>query len=228
MTNPPLDAIREELVTQVSTTIGGEGNLLEPSAESCRQTELPTPILTNEELGKLVELERPGFRTLTLPILFEAGQADQAGQGDLGLRQALDALCQAASEGIAQGHSIIHLSDRGVTDRLAPIPALLATAAVHHHLLREGSRTRVALIIETGEARLVHHMCVLIGYGASAVNPYLAFESLDELVRDGFLEGIDRYQAVCNYIKALNKGVLKVLSKMGISTVQSYSRRSDL
>ena len=216
VTNPPLDAIREELVTQVSTTIGGEGNLLEPSEASCRQAELPTPILTNEELGKLVELERPGFRALTLPILFEAGG------GDVALRQALDDLCQAASEGIAQGHTIIHLSDRGVTDCLAAIPALLAMAAVHHHLLREGSRTRVALIIETGEARLVHHMCVLIGYGASAVNPYLAFETLNELVRDGFVEGVDGDQAVCNYIKALNKGVLKVLSKMGISTVQSY------
>jgi glutamate synthase (ferredoxin) len=216
VTNPPLDAIREELVTQVSTTIGGEANLLEPTSDSCRQIELPTPILTNEELAKLVELERPGFQTLTLPTRFEA-----AG-GEAGMREALDALCQEASDGIAQGYSILVLSDRGVTDRLAPIPALLATGAVHHHLIREASRTRVALIVETGEARLVHHMCVLIGYGASAVNPYLAFETLDELVRNGFLEGIDLDEGVHNYIKALNKGVLKVLSKMGISTIQSY------
>jgi len=215
VTNPPLDAIREELVTQVSTTIGGEGNLLDPVPESCRQIELPSPILTNEELGKLVALDRPGFRTLTLPILFEASE------GGAGLRQALEELCQAASEGIARGHSLIHLSDRGVTDRRAPIPALLATAAVHHHLIREGARTRVALIVETGEARLVHHMCVLIGYGASAVNPYLAFETLDELVGNG-LVSVDGGKAKGNYIKALNKGVLKVLSKMGISTVQSY------
>ena len=216
VTNPPLDAIREELVTQMSMAIGAEGNLLEPSPESARQIELPTPILTNEELGKLTELDRPAFRTLTLPILFEASE------GGEGLRRALDALCQAASTGIERGHTLIHLSDRGVTERLAPIPALLGTAAVHHHLIREKVRTRVALIVETGEARLVHHFCALIGYGASAVNPYLAFETLEELVRDDYVDDIDLNKAVCNYIKALNKGVLKVLSKMGISTAQSY------
>ena len=215
VTNPPLDAIREELVTQVSTTIGGEGNLLEPTPESCRQIELPSPILTNEELTKLVELGGPGFRTLTIPILFEPGE------GDAGLREALDVVCQEASKGITQGYTIIHLSDRGVTDSLAPIPALLATGAVHHHLIREGARTQVALIVETGEPRLVHQMCALIGYGASAINPYLAFETLDELTRMGYVTR-DLEKASRNYIKALNKGILKVLSKMGISTIQSY------
>jgi len=216
VTNPPLDAIREALVTQMSTTIGAEGNLLEPGPESARQIELRTPILTNEELDQLASLDRPAFRTLTLPMLFEA---DEGGEG---LSRALDELCRSASEGIEQGRTLIHLTDRGVTKRLAPIPALLATSAVHHHLIRERVRTHVALIVETGEARVVHHFCALIGYGASAVNPYLAFDTLEELVADGSVGEIGLDEAVRNYIKALNKGVLKVLSKMGISTVQSY------
>ncbi len=216
VTNPPLDAIREELVTQMATTIGPEANLLLPGPESCRQIKLASPILDNEELAKLAQIARPGFKTVTLPMLFPVAE------GGAGLERALDDLCRQASEAIAQGCTFIILSDRGLDERRAPIPALLATAGVHHHLVREGTRTRVGLVIETGEAREVHHMALLIGYGAGAINPYLAFETLDDLIRQGLLPGIEHAKAVKNYIKAVNKGVLKVLSKMGISTIQSY------
>ena len=216
VTNPPLDAIREELVTQMATTIGPEANLLQPGPQSCRQIKLASPILDNDELAKLAQIARPGFKTVTLPMLFPVAE------GGAGLERALEDLCRRAAEAIAQGCTFIILSDRGLDQRLAPIPALLATAGVHHHLVREGTRTRVGLVIETGEAREVHHMALLLGYGAGAINPYLAFETLDDMIRQGLLPGIDHAKAVKNYIKAVNKGVLKVLSKMGISTIQSY------
>jgi glutamate synthase (NADPH/NADH) large chain len=216
VTNPPLDAIREELVTQMATTIGPEANLLEPTALSCRQIKLPSPVLDNDEFARIRCLNRDVFKSTALPMIFPVSE------GAAGMARAMDTLCQRASEAIRQGFNLIILSDRGVDERHAPIPALLATAGVHHHLVREGSRTRVGLLIETGEAREVHHMALLLGYGAGAINPYLAFETLDDMIRADLLTGIDHAKAVRNYIKALNKGVIKVISKMGISTIQSY------
>ncbi|MEK6529989.1 MAG: glutamate synthase central domain-containing protein, partial [candidate division NC10 bacterium] len=216
VTNPPLDAIREELVTQMSTTTGPERNLLRPEPESCRQIKLKTPVLDNEELARIRYVDRPGFKATTLPMLFPVAD------GAAGLARALEELCLKASQAIALGYTFLILSDRGVDKDLAPIPALLATAGVHHHLVREGTRTRVGLIIESGEPREVHHAALLIGYGAGAINPYLAFETLDDMIRQEFLPGLDHAKAIKNYIKALNKGVLKVISKMGISTIQSY------
>jgi len=216
VTNPPLDAIREELVTQMATTIGPERNLLKPEPESCRQITLKTPVLNNEELARIRHMDLPGFRSITLPMLFTVADDGQ------GLQQALDELCRKASQAIADGYTFLILSDRGVCKELAPIPALLATAGVHHHLVREGTRTRVGLVIESGEPREVHHAALLIGYGAGAINPYLAFETLDDMIREGMLPGMNHKKAVTHYIKALNKGVLKVISKMGISTIQSY------
>ncbi len=216
VTNPPLDAIREELVTQMATSIGPERNLLKPEPESCRQIKLKTPVLDNEELARIRYMNLPGFRSITLPMLF------QAVEGGKGLDHALEELCLKASQAIADGYTFLILSDRGVCKELAPIPALLATAGVHHHLVREGTRTRVGLVIESGEPREVHHAALLIGYGAGAINPYLAFETLDDMIREGLLPEMDHKKAVKHYIKALNKGVLKVISKMGISTIQSY------
>jgi glutamate synthase (NADPH/NADH) large chain len=217
VTNPPLDAIREELVTSMESTIGPERNLLRPEPESCRQITIKYPIIDNDELAKLVHVTAPGFRSITLPMLFDPGE------GGPGLERAMDDLCQRASRAIADGHTIVILSDRGADAQHAAIPSLLATAGVHHHLVREGTRTRCALVIEAGDAREVHHVALLIGYGAGAVNPYLAFETIEDMIRQGTLPGIEPGRAIKNYIKALNKGVLKVMSKMGISTLQSYT-----
>ncbi|HEY5682939.1 MAG TPA: glutamate synthase large subunit, partial [Sulfuricaulis sp.] len=216
VTNPPLDAIREELVTQIETPLGPESNLLQPGPESCRMLKLKTAILSNEELAKIRHLDRPGFKTVTLPMLFPAGSDGQ------GLARALKELCQKASTAIEQGNTFIILSDRGVDAGRMPIPALLATAGVHHHLVREGTRVKVGLIVESGEPRETHHMALLLGYGAGAINPYLAFETLDDMIRSQLLNSLDHAQAVKHYIKALNKGVVKITSKMGISTIQSY------
>ncbi len=216
VTNPPLDGIREEIVTQLSTTIGPERNLLKPEAESCRQIKIDSPILSNEDFYKLVHLEQPDLKTVTLPMIFRAEE------GVEGLKRAMEELCRKASSAIAEGYSLIVLSDRGVSGEFSPIPALLATSGVHHHLVREGTRTRAGLLIETGEARQVHHMSLLLGYGAGAINPYLAFETIDDMTRNNLIEGIDHETAVRNYISALSKGILKVISKMGISTIQSY------
>jgi glutamate synthase (ferredoxin) len=216
VTNPPLDGIREELVTQIATPLGPEGNLLQPEPESCRQLKLKTPILNNEELAKISHIDRHGFKCVTLPMLFPVAD------GGAGLARALDELCRRAGQAITDGYSFIILSDRGVDRVHAPIPALLATAGVHHYLVREGTRVKAGLIIETGEAREIHHMALLMGYGAGAINPYLAFETLDDMIGQQMLTGVDNATAVEKYIKALNKGVLKVASKMGISTIQSY------
>jgi glutamate synthase (NADPH/NADH) large chain len=217
VTNPPLDQIREELVTAMESTIGPERNLLHPEPESCRQIVLTDPVLSNEGLAKLAQIAELGFKSLKLPMLFPA-----AG-GTSGLAHALDELQSRASQAIADGYNVLILSDRGITSELAAIPSLLATAAVHHHLVRRGGRTRCGLVVETGDAREVHHMCLLIGYGAGAVNPWLAFDTLDDLIRQGILTEVDHEKAVKNYIKALNKGILKVMAKMGISTLQSYT-----
>ena len=216
VTNPPLDAIREELVTDMGSTLGPEANLLAPDARSCHHVKVDAPVITNDDLAKLRRLDDPAFRSATLPMLFDPRA------GAAGLEKAMDELCRAASDAVAGGVTLLVLSDRGVDRERAPVPALLATAGVHHHLVREGSRTRCALIVETGEARECHHMALLVGYGAAVINPYLAFETIEELRADGEVQDIDRAQAVRNYIKACTKGVLKVMSKMGISTLQSY------
>ena len=216
VTNPPLDAIREELVTSMASTIGPERNLLKPEPESCRQIGVTFPIIDNDQLAKLRHIDVAGFRSVTLQMLYRPEE------GGAGLAAALDQLCSQASDAVKAGNTILILSDRGVSRELAPIPSLLATAGVHHHLVREGARTRCALVLESGDAREVHHVALLIGYGAGAVNPYLAFESLDDLIRQEVLEGIPYARAVSYYIKGLNKGILKVMSKMGISTLQSY------
>ncbi len=219
VTNPPVDAIREEIIMAVETAVGPEGNLLEPGPESCRQLALPTPVLRNEELEKLRGLDggqaSRGLKSITLPILFRASE------GGAGLRKALEALRFKASECIAEGYNILVLSDRGHDADDAPIPSLLATAAVHHHLIREGTRTRIGLVLETGEPREVHHFALLVSYGASAVNPYLAFETIHDQVNLGLIPG-PAEDAEKKYVKAVNKGIVKVISKMGISTVQSY------
>jgi glutamate synthase (ferredoxin) len=217
VTNPPLDQIREELVTAMESTVGPERNLLKPEPESCRQIVLPDPVLSNEELAKIRHVAIPGFKAITLPMLYPAGA------GAAGLERALAQLERDAGQAIADGHNIVILSDRGVSAEQAAIPSLLATAAVHHHLVREGTRTRSGLVVETGDAREVHHLCLLIGYGAGAVNPWVAFETLDDMIGQGLLAGVDHKGAVKNYIKALDKGILKVMAKMGISTLQSYT-----
>ena len=217
VTNPPLDAIREELVTSLVTYLGDEGNLLAEVPEHARKIRLKTPILTNAELATLAELDDPDFRPAVIPTVYEVSR------GEAGLKDALDALCAAAARAVEDGRSILILSDRGVDQTHAPIPSLLATAAVHHHLIRQGTRTRAGLVVETGEAREAHHFCALIGYGAGAVNPYLALESIADLHRDGlFAEDMTPAMAGKNYVKAASKSILKVASKMGISTVQSY------
>ena len=216
VTNPPLDAIREELVTSIGAFIGREQNLFDETWEHCRQLKLKSPILGDLELAKIRELDREGLRSATLSALYD----QEAGNG--ALKRALDGLRRQASQAIEDGCSIIVLSDRGVDSRWTPIPSLLAVSAVHHHLIREGSRTKAALVVETGEAREVHHFALLIGYGASAINPYLALATVRELAETGQINGTNPEYALKNFIKANEKGVLKVMSKMGISTVQSY------
>jgi glutamate synthase (ferredoxin) len=216
VTNPPLDAIREELVTSMESTIGPEGNLLDPRPESCRQIKIKYPVIDNDQLAKLRHVYDPGFRAIRIPMLFDVRQDGP------GLERAMADLNRRASAAVDAGYTILILSDRDADRDRAPIPSLLATSGVHHHLVRQGTRTRCALIVESGDAREVHHCALLLGYGAGAVNPYLAFETLDDMIRNRMLVGITHEKAVINYIKALNKGILKVMSKMGISTLQSY------
>ena len=216
VTNPPLDAIREELVTDMGSTLGAEGNLLAPTAESCHHIKVDYPVITNAELATLRDLDNPAFKSCTLPMVYDPTT------GSTGLEHAVANLCDAASNAVDSGATLLVISDRGISQERAPIPALLATAGVHHHLVREGSRTRCALIIETGEARECHHMALLVGYGAAVINPYLAFETIGQLVLDGELQDLSGEQAIRHYVAACTKGVLKVMSKMGISTLQSY------
>ena len=224
VTNPPLDAIREELVTSVDSLLGAEGNLLDEEPDGrYRMISLPAPFLTNGDLARLRALDGNGkggggrFRSATLPMLMPAAD------GPAGMAPALDDLFRRADAAIAGGATILILSDRGVDADHAPLPALLATAGLHHHLVRTRQRTKVGLVVETGEAREVHHFALLIGYGAGAVNPWLALDAVREMVADGSLEAAPPYaEAEANVLKALKKGVVKVMSKMGISTVQSY------
>lgn len=223
VTNPPLDAIREEIVTSLFARIGPERNLFDPTAASCRTIHLDTPIITDEELARLAQLdggEGPtNFRTAVLSARF-----DPAG-GGAALGQALEQLRSDALAAINDGATIVIVSDRGSGANDAPIPSLLACSAVHHHLVREKQRSRVGLVIETGDSREVHHHALLIGYGANAINPYLAFASVAEMARKGEfgLGSISEATAVANYIKAVGQGLLKIMSKMGVSTVASYT-----
>lgn len=219
VTNPPLDAIREELVTSLGRFIGPEANLLEPGADSCQQLDLPHPILDNDSLERILHIEEADsrFRARTIRCLYAAFSG-----GD-GLRRALERIRAEVSEAIAEGINIIVLSDEMSNEDLAPIPMLLATSAVHNHLIRQKTRTQVGLIVQTGEARTVHHHCMLLGYGAAAINPYLAFDSIEQLIANGSTSMTDYDEAVKQYIKACGKGILKVMSKMGISTAASYT-----
>jgi len=221
VTNPPLDAIREELVTSSRSKLGPEQNLLEPTADSCRQIILPYPVIDNDDLAKLVYVnehgETPGFKAFAIDGLF-----DPRGGGEA-LAAAIEDVRRRVSISIALGSNVVILSDRNSNEHLAPIPSLLLTAAVHEHLVREKTRTRVGLVVESGDAREVHHIALLIGFGASAVNPYLALETLDDMIATGQLEGFTPRQARTNYLKALAKGVIKTMSKMGVSTVASYT-----
>ena len=216
VTNPPIDSIREEIVTSTITTLGSEGNLLEPTPQSCRQIQLTSPVITNEELEKLRALDRAGFKSITLPILY-----DVAGGGPA-LEKALNELFKAADKAIADGVNILIISDRGISEDKAAIPALLAMSGLHHHLVANGKRTQVGLVLESGEPREVHHFALLTGYGAGAVNPYLVFESIEDIIRRQNLTGIDVSKAIKHYVKAAVKGIVKTMSKMGISTIQSY------
>ncbi|MDT0379961.1 glutamate synthase large subunit [Streptomyces sp. DSM 42041] len=224
VTNPPLDAIREELVTSLISPLGPQGNLLDPSSASCRSVTLPFPVIDNDELAKLIHInadgDLPGFKSTTLSGLYRVHD------GGEGLAARIKEICKEADAAIAAGARLVVLSDRHSDAEHAPIPSLLLTSAVHHHLIRTKQRTQVGLLIEAGDVREVHHVALLIGYGAAAVNPYLAMESVEDLVRAGtFLPGADEMapeDAIGNLIKALGKGVLKVMSKMGISTVASY------
>ena len=221
VTNPPLDAIREELVTAIGGTLGPEGNLLNPQPSSCRQIYVARPVIDNDELAKLVHINdydgMSDFRTVVIPCVYPVAA------GGEGLRKALDQVRRKATDAIDAGATILVLSDRDADAEMAPIPSLLATSAVHHHLIRQKTRTQVGLVVETGDAREVHHMCLLLGYGAAAINPYLAFETIEDRIAQGESPLNDPSKALANYIKAASKGVLKVMSKMGISTVASYT-----
>ena len=216
VTNPPIDANREEIVTGTEVLLGSEGNLLDPQPEHCRRIKLKHPILTNVELGKLRHVDLPGFKSRTLSILFPVSG------GGKSLERAMERLYQAARHAIDDGVNILILSDRGVDRDNAAIPALLAVSGLHHYLIREGLRTRVSLVLESGEPREVHHFACLIGYGASAINPYLAYATLGQMIMDGMLTEIEYEQAEYRYTKSVVKGVVKTISKMGISTIQSY------
>ena len=223
VTNPPVDGIREEIIMSVETIVGPESNILEPTPECARQIRLSSPILTNKELEQLRLLGdsdspwgKTKLKSITLQTLFAAKS------GADGLEAALDDLCHQASAAITAGYDLIVLSDRNLNNELVPIPALLAVAGVHHHLIREGTRTQVGLLIESGEPREVHHFALLLGYGAAAINPYLVFETINEMVDAGGIKDIDLESALGNYVDAAKKGIIKVMSKMGVSTTQGY------
>ena len=217
VTNPPIDPIRERMVMSLVSYVGGSLNLLDETPEHCRTVELHQPILANKDLEKLRHIDKKHFQAKTLDVYFKADGKEG------GLEKALKRICQYASDAVNDGYSIIILSDRKIDSAHAPIPTLLATAAVHHHLIREGQRGQVGLVIEAGDAWEVHHFATLIAFGASAVNPYLAFETIIGLKRDNLIKAdLTEDKLFYNYIKSVNDGLLKVFSKMGISTMQSY------
>jgi len=216
VTNPPLDAMREECITSILTNIGEGQDLFAETPKHCQQLRVEQPILTNEAMAKIKALDQDGLKPVTLPILYSVAA------GGKGLQRALADLCKSASEAIEAGHTLLVLSDRNADSKKAPIPALLATSAVHHHLIRKLQRTQCALIVESGEPREVHHFATLFGFGAGAVNPYLVYESIEGMIEDGSLKDITAEKATANFIKGANKGMLKTMSKMGISTLHSY------
>ena len=217
VTNPPIDCIREELITSSQVLLGSGGNLLSPRPADCRQLQLDGPILTNEDFSRIRHLQLPGLKVGVLPILFRAAR------GEAGLAKCLEEVRLTARRMIEEEEvNILVLSDRGVNKEFAAVPSLLAISGLHHYLIREGLRTRVSLVLESGDAREVHHFALLIGYGCSAINPYMAFETMDGMIGDGMLVNVDHKLACKNYVKAATKGVVKVMSKMGISAVQSY------
>ncbi|UOF88663.1 glutamate synthase large subunit [Fodinisporobacter ferrooxydans] len=216
VTNPPIDAIREECVVSTMTTLGAEGNLLATDPNSCRKIRLEQPILADEEFAKLVQNPYPEFKVKTLSILFPVADGEQQ------LEKALHAVFAQADKAIAEGHTLLVLSDRGINQDLAAIPALLVVSGLHHHLVASGTRTKVSMIVESGEPRDVHQFSMLIGYGADAIYPYLALATLKELIHGNVLQGVTHSEAVQAFISTATKGVVKVMSKMGISTIQSY------
>ncbi|EPD50849.1 hypothetical protein HMPREF1210_02357 [Paenisporosarcina sp. HGH0030] len=219
VTNPPIDAIREKIVTMVDTTIGAEGNLVKPGPVSCRHIRLKTPVLTNQQLQKLRTQQMEGLKSITFSTLFDATSSER---NECNLEKALDALFDKADQAVQAGHTLLILSDRGTSEKYAAIPALLAVSGLHHHLIRQGTRTKISILIESGEPREVHHFATLLGYGAEGINPYLAFDSVRNLMDKGEIAMESFDQAVANYIHSVTDGVIKVLSKMGISTIQSY------
>ncbi len=223
VTNPPIDPLREEIIMSLQTFIGPEGNVLETTESQCHRLQLAQPVLTNKQLGALKNLDHRGWRSQVIDITYDRPASDEGTQGEDALAETLDRICKEATEAIQQGYQLIILSDRNVGPDRLPVSSLLATGAVHHHLVRTHQRTRIGLVVESAEAREVHHFCVLFGYGADAVNPYLAFDALAWLRKRGTLsKSISNEKIVRNYTKSINKGVLKVMSKMGISTLASY------
>ncbi|MDQ0216985.1 glutamate synthase large subunit [Peribacillus cavernae] len=216
VTNPPIDATQEEIITDIGTTIGAERNLVKPEPESCRKIRLNTPILTEKQFTKLCTNPYEDFRVEILSILFDVTK------GKVNPEEVLDCLFNQADKSIQNGAKLLILSDRGVNGKMAAIPALLAVSGLHHYLTRKGTRTKVSLIVESGEPRVVHHFACLLGYGAEAIYPYLAYATLKEMINNGDLRDTDYQESVHRYIKAATKGVVKVISKMGISTIQSY------
>ncbi|HEY3412545.1 MAG TPA: glutamate synthase large subunit [Armatimonadota bacterium] len=216
VTNPPIDAIREEIVTATETVIGPERNLLHPEPASCHQIRLKYPILSNYELEQIRHNTSPGLKAITMSIVYKVAD------GGAGLEAAMERLYRESRRAIAEGCNILILSDRAVDKDHAPIPALLAVSGLHHHLVREEMRTKVGLVLESGEPREVHHVALLVGYGAGAINPYLAYEAIHDMIGEGWLPGTTEAEAEKKYAKALAKGVVKTMSKMGISTIQSY------
>jgi glutamate synthase (NADPH) large chain len=217
VTNPPIDPIREEMVMSLISYIGQERNILDEKPINAHTLRLEHPVLTNRDLERLRRVSQGDFLATTLPALYKVGS------GEKGLKEALNTLCRRATLALKSGYTLLILSDRGVDEEYAPIPSLLALTAVHNHLVREATRSKCALVVESGEPREVMHFALLIGYGASAVNPYLAIETLEDMVRRGYLpQGHTFETALKNFKKSINKGLLKTFSKMGISTLQSY------
>ena len=216
VTNPPIDAIREKIITMADTTIGAEGNLVQPNQDSCQHIRLKTPVLTNSQLEKIRVQNLAGFKTMTFSTLFEAIE------GERKMENALDSLFEKADKAVAEGTTLLILSDRNVTKEQAAIPALLAVSGLHHHLIRQGTRTKVSILLESAEVREVHHFATLLGYGAEAINPYLAFDCIRDLIGKGEINIDSLDQAVEKYIYSVTDGVIKILSKIGISTIQSY------
>lgn len=216
VTNPPIDAIREKIITMTDTTIGAEGNLVSPNQDSCKHIRLKTPVLTNRQLQKIRLQNLDGFKTVTFSTLFEVKMNEN------NMENALDSLFVKADKAIEEGTTLLILSDRSVSEHQAAIPALLAVSGLHHHLIRQGTRTKVSILLESAEVREVHHFATLLGYGAEGINPYLTFDSIRDLIDKGEIN-IDSFEkAVEKYIYSVTDGVIKILSKIGISTIQSY------